>query len=382
MGIQQDIEDALSDYKVTKIDGQPTEEDLTKLLQELTAMAATIPTTNGGGSHGHIGMLLEDAEYTAFSTGGTPFTVPTNPGPYPATVDPDAVIRERQIAEHKYEIKEFETYLGVENALRNKIIKAIDGEWLEGIRHSTVGFTHKTPFEMLEHLRQGGILVDYLDVAEITSRLLEQWDGSENPASRFARDDQLERQLVKAGLPDQQALRLALAQTFAKNSGEYDAYLREFKRKPIADQTFANFRPGFVTEFAKRSKSRETARSAGFGSANAAISKEEEVAQLELALASVADVIQEGQSKQFEKMIALLTTAIQKLPTGNPTNNPDPNPSNNRQGRQQYPKCRHCNLRHLHEDKCWELEANAASRPANWKPAAERKKDKDKEGSS
>ncbi len=34
---------------------------------------------------------------------GSRFVVPTNPGPYPTTVDADKVIRERQIAEHKAE---------------------------------------------------------------------------------------------------------------------------------------------------------------------------------------------------------------------------------------------------------------------------------------
>jgi hypothetical protein len=40
----------------------------------------------------------------------------------------------------------------------------------------------------------------------------------------------------------------------------------------------------------------------------------------------------------------------------------------------QRPKCPHCNLRHIKPEECWELEANASKRPANWKPAAERKK--------
>ncbi len=47
-----------------------------------------------------------------------------NPGPYPTTVDADKVIRERQIAEHKAECIEYETYLGVENFIRIGILHA------------------------------------------------------------------------------------------------------------------------------------------------------------------------------------------------------------------------------------------------------------------
>eukprot|EP00804_Cyclotella_cryptica_P012319 CCRYP_020814-RA/>CCRYP_020814-RA protein AED:0.79 eAED:0.45 QI:0/0/0/0.5/1/1/2/0/161 len=59
-----------------------------------------------GEEHGHVGMVIEQAEYITFSRGNAPFVVPTNPGPYPAVVDPDPIIRERQIAEHKAEIVE------------------------------------------------------------------------------------------------------------------------------------------------------------------------------------------------------------------------------------------------------------------------------------
>ena len=89
MGIWEDIEESLKDFHITKIDGQLTKEELLNLHQELCKAMASIPTTNGGGMHGHVGMLLNDAEYIAFSPGGTWFTIPTNPGPYPVNVNPD-----------------------------------------------------------------------------------------------------------------------------------------------------------------------------------------------------------------------------------------------------------------------------------------------------
>ena len=87
MGRKIKVEESLKDVHVTKIDGQPTNEDMTKLTSELLAIAMSVPTGNGGGSHGHVGMLLDDAEYIVFSTGGAHFVIPTNPGPYPTVVD-------------------------------------------------------------------------------------------------------------------------------------------------------------------------------------------------------------------------------------------------------------------------------------------------------
>ena len=98
-------------------------------------MAASIPTGNGGGMHGHVGMLLKDAKYITFLHSGAQFIIPTNPGLYPTIVNPnDAVVRARQVAEHRQKMVEFETYLGVTQALRLKIEQTIDPNWLEAIQ--------------------------------------------------------------------------------------------------------------------------------------------------------------------------------------------------------------------------------------------------------
>jgi len=153
MGIRHDVEQGLEKYEITKIDGQPTDEDLNLLIKELTNAAGSVATRNGGGEHGHVGMVIDEAEYITFSRSGTRFVVPTNPGPYPATVDTDKVIRERQIAEHKADCNEYETYLGIENCIRRMIVKSIDHEWLAEVESETMGFNHLSPKDLLTHLR-------------------------------------------------------------------------------------------------------------------------------------------------------------------------------------------------------------------------------------
>ena len=49
MGILQDVFNALQAFEITKIDGQPTDDDINKLTTQLTAVLVTISTTNGGG---------------------------------------------------------------------------------------------------------------------------------------------------------------------------------------------------------------------------------------------------------------------------------------------------------------------------------------------
>ena len=94
MGRKIEVKESLKDTHVTKIDGQPTDEDMMKLTSELLAIAASVPTGNGSGSHGHVGMLLDNVEYVASSTGGAHFVIPTNPGPYLTVVDlNDPIVR-------------------------------------------------------------------------------------------------------------------------------------------------------------------------------------------------------------------------------------------------------------------------------------------------
>ena len=99
-----------------------------------------------------IRMIIPEAEYITFLHNANRFVVQTNPSPHPATVDVDAVIRESQVAEHKAEKAEFETYCGVENFLRKAIIHSVDPEWIAKLESEMMGFNHRTPIKLLTHL--------------------------------------------------------------------------------------------------------------------------------------------------------------------------------------------------------------------------------------
>ena len=83
MGIRADIRDELKKETVTKIHGQPTSHDLTILEKELIAILAGIPTALGGGSFGHVGVIMDETAYLTM-TNCIAFENPANPGVYPA----------------------------------------------------------------------------------------------------------------------------------------------------------------------------------------------------------------------------------------------------------------------------------------------------------
>lgn len=330
MGIRQEIEESFKAYDFTKIDGQPTDESLNLLIRELTNAAASIPTTLGGGNHGHVGMVVEESEYITFSNGNVTFDAPSNPGAYPTTVDENnAAKREEQVAKHKEQKEVFLTHEAVAHAIRTTIVNCVDEEWLAELRSETMGFNHRTPKEMLEHLRNNGGDLDHLDVTELTTKLQTFWDGIEAPATYFSRGDKIEKQLVKTGQTANPTLRLAFALAATEATGDYESTLREWHAKGATIKTFANFHVYIQNEFTKKTKHNKTsARSVGRGIANATdeqIDKVDEAEAAAIAIAEVANAMQAQQNKQFEQMMQMMKTMMQNngtnpAPTQPPTN--------------------------------------------------------------
>ena len=100
MGILQDVFNALQAFEITKIDGQPTDDNINKLTTQLTAALVTISTGNGGGKLGHISIVVPEPRYIVLSM-GPKLDRPIYPGAYTATASDDKKAREREVAEHK-----------------------------------------------------------------------------------------------------------------------------------------------------------------------------------------------------------------------------------------------------------------------------------------
>ncbi len=70
MGILQDVFNALQAFEITKIDGQLTDDNISKLTTKLTAVLVTISTSNGGGKLGHISIVVPESQYAVVLSKG------------------------------------------------------------------------------------------------------------------------------------------------------------------------------------------------------------------------------------------------------------------------------------------------------------------------
>ena len=187
MGKRAETRDELRKETVTKIHGQPTDQDITMLEKELIAIAASIPTGLGRGNHGHAGLIVDAAKYLAMA--GQAFITPPNPGIYPAGLPAGAAAgtRARAEVEHKEELAQYEIFKGVEQALKDIIQEAVEHDYLLEIEDDTLGFLNQTPKQMIDHLRARGGALDFADTKTLLAERDTEWDISENPQVYFNR---------------------------------------------------------------------------------------------------------------------------------------------------------------------------------------------------
>ncbi len=228
--------------------------DLTQLEKELIAVAAAIPTSLGGGNHGHTGIIVDDAKYLTM-TGGIQFVTPINLGAYRTNIagnTANAVCSCKE-AMHKALVREYEIYCGVKQALKDIILETVEKDYLLEIEDEVLGYLNQTPKQMITHLRNRSGQMDFTDTKKLISEQDSEWDTNEVPQVYFNRVEKAIKQLKRAGIQSNNKRR-DTALYFLKASGEYNAAAREWEVKPEADKTWANIKIFISTKQAKENK--------------------------------------------------------------------------------------------------------------------------------
>jgi hypothetical protein len=230
MGILQDVFDALKAFKIAKIDGQLTDNNINKLTMQLTAALVTILTINGGGTLGHIGIVVPESRYVALLM-GPELVRPVHPGAYPATASDGTKTCIKEVAKHKAEIKEFETFMACKAWACLAIVSAVDNKWISERHNEDIGYQGVQPLELLELLQNVSRDLDDKEITDLNTKMLEPWAGVEAPVTMFARADIYECQLERHSIPKQPELHLLYAVSTYQISGQFNAVMQEWHTK-------------------------------------------------------------------------------------------------------------------------------------------------------
>jgi len=223
-----------------------------------------VTSTRGGAAHGHLALVMEDAEYATISA--IPWINPVHPGLAPV-IPPGAT--GPQITEinrqYKADLDEFLLFKATEAALRKCLIQAIPATYIDILADELLEYANVSPSAILHHLTTtyGQVTID--DMAANMQELKRQWHPDQPLEDLWK---QIRRcQAFAAGhdnISEQTAIREAVINL--EKSGVFHDALKDWRRRPDAEQTMANLQADFNRADKERRRSM-TSQDAGFANA-------------------------------------------------------------------------------------------------------------------
>jgi hypothetical protein len=235
------VKDTYFQHKVlTRIHGKPTYESLQNLLTELKANASSVPSTLGGGLHGHLGLLISDARYAALAH-TIPWASPGNPGPF----DPPTTGTAPQIEASKDVWKDlkqtFELCQATEKALIAQVVETTDPIYLRALLNRATGQYSSNIRDLLAHVfdTYGKITPQQVKAKEMELYNM-HYDMSQPVDTVFNSIDDLSELSDHAGSPMSPQQMIDLAYVIFAKQPILQQDLRLWNRKPLVERTWAN----------------------------------------------------------------------------------------------------------------------------------------------
>ena len=133
------------------IPGEPDYDCISQLNQIMYGNATTLPTTLGGGSHCHVGLIMKAALYVTLSA--TAYVTPIEP-PLTPDVPSTATSASRQQLCNQYaeEHQIFTNHGNVDDALKTQLLDSVEEPYVSELRNRYTGYMGVTTRDLLDHL--------------------------------------------------------------------------------------------------------------------------------------------------------------------------------------------------------------------------------------
>ena len=163
---------------VPAIDGEPTYESIKTVHDILKSNAASVPTTLGGGAHGHLGLVLNPTVYLVVT--GANFVSPANPG-VTATIPTGSTTAQIGVLTRQFN-SDYKIYTEcgrTEQALKQLLLGAVDDIYVSSLRNQYTGYTAVTTLAILTHLYDTYGQISDLDLDENEKRMKTKYDPNQ-----------------------------------------------------------------------------------------------------------------------------------------------------------------------------------------------------------
>jgi hypothetical protein len=139
---------------IPTVQGEPDYQSIHTIQKLLQANARNIDTHLGGGSLGHLGILVFEAAYAIVAPTDKNCPIvwvnPISPGQEPVVIDQGTLVQ-LNVARHSWEedALTFCAYNNVQQALKKQIITVFEPMYLDILNDYMVGFANITSREMI-----------------------------------------------------------------------------------------------------------------------------------------------------------------------------------------------------------------------------------------
>jgi hypothetical protein len=153
------FEDVMASFPHTilpPVEGEPDYQTINTTIKFLQANSRAIDTHLGGGTLGHLGLIISDVSYSNIAppTANEPtfWETPNAPGWAPATTDGAAAQLSAALHVWEEDVQTYRTYTSVQQALKKQIISVFEPMYLDILNDNMVGYANISARNMLDHL--------------------------------------------------------------------------------------------------------------------------------------------------------------------------------------------------------------------------------------
>jgi hypothetical protein len=249
-----------------KVTGEPTFKDLKVVRRLINTSAMSVASHEGGGRHGHLGIIMNNEEYFAIAV--DVFPVPNNLGPSAAVV---AGMTAAVIAEttrlHRDATQVYRTYHNVDQAIKKLIIESFNDAYLNALPDEIVGYANCTSHQLLTHLLTYYAMIAPTELTQNYERLNTPYDPNLPIETRFQQIQDARAFAVTGGQPYGAAMIVNVAHTLVFDTGLFPDTCRAWQSRAIGGKTWAQFKIDFATAHHEFRLTNHTTQQSGFHSA-------------------------------------------------------------------------------------------------------------------
>ena len=229
---------------LTKIHDEPTFESIRTLHKEIIVNSQTVHSELGGGAHGHLGLVLSAARYTLICNAA--YNRSQHPGALIIPPGTTQHIARTLCDQHTERLRVFHEATGVENALKQQIVAAVESQYIEALRNLVTGKLDGTIYEVIRHLFDVYGHITPQTLYEQEQKVQQMVYDPQHPINGvFTVVNELANYVEAAQTPFSQPQCINLAYKILNHSGIFQHWIIDWNAHPQVQKTWINFKIHF-----------------------------------------------------------------------------------------------------------------------------------------